>query len=133
MPLGPFYPSGNDFTSIDRKKDFYYYFLKKKDMEYPMYPSSAGDSFNRGKYPSTNPLLSDSIFEHLCRSVDNDYIAHPTDCKRYAYCANGKKRDISYRLFSFFYEEQTCGHRVNRSNAHLVLSTFEQLILIHIN
>jgi hypothetical protein len=58
-------------------------------------PSSAGDNSNKGKYPSRYPSISDSIFEYLCRSVDNDYIAHPTDCKRYAYCANGKKRDIS--------------------------------------
>lgn len=78
--------------------------------------------------------MSDSIFEYLCRTIDNDYVAHPTDCKRYAYCANGKKRDISSVVFSFLFEQETCGHRVNRSNAHLVfLSTFEQLILIHRN
>lgn len=34
---------------------------------------------------------SASIFEQLCQSVENDYIAHPTECKRYAYCANGKQ------------------------------------------
>jgi hypothetical protein len=62
-----------------------------KDFNYPNPSSSAGDSFNRGKYPSRYPSTSESIFEYLCGSVDNDYTAHPTDCKRYAYCANGKK------------------------------------------
>ncbi len=66
-------------------------FLFFKDFNYPNPSSSAGDSFNRGKYPSRYPSTSESIFEYLCGSVDNDYTAHPTDCKRYAYCANGKK------------------------------------------
>ncbi len=42
--------------------------------------------------PKVNSSLHGSIFDALCQSVDNDYIAHPTDCKQYAYCANGKKR-----------------------------------------
>jgi hypothetical protein len=62
-----------------------------KDFIYPNPSSSAGDSLNRGKHPPRYPPVSDSIFENLCQSVDNEYIAHPTDCKRYAYCANGKK------------------------------------------
>jgi len=70
-------------------------FFFSKDFNYPNPSSSAGDSLNQGKYPSRYPPISDSsIFENLCQSVDNGYIAHPTDCKRYAYCANGKKRDI---------------------------------------
>ncbi|UJR27800.1 hypothetical protein I4U23_009070 [Adineta vaga] len=54
-------------------------------------PSSSytGDNINRGKNPSRYSGTSEFIFEYLCRSVDNDFIAHPTDCKRYAYCANG--------------------------------------------
>ncbi|CAF3638081.1 unnamed protein product [Adineta steineri] len=36
-----------------------------------------------------NNLASESLFDDLCRSVDIGYIAHPTDCKQYAYCANG--------------------------------------------
>jgi hypothetical protein len=69
---------------------------------YPNPSSSAGDNFNRAKYPSRYPTISDpSAFETLCQSVDNEYIAHPTDCKRYAYCANGKKRDISSVRFFF--------------------------------
>ncbi|CAF3365201.1 unnamed protein product [Rotaria sp. Silwood1] len=63
--------------------------LYPPDFDYPIPSSSAGDSVNRGKYPSNYPLITDSIFEYLCRSIDNDYVAHPTDCKRYAYCANG--------------------------------------------
>lgn len=31
-----------------------------------------------------------SPFDYLCQLIDNDYVAHPTDCKQYAYCANGK-------------------------------------------
>ena len=83
--------------------------LFKKDFKYPIPSSSAGDSSNRGKSPSRHPSISDSIFEYLCRSVDNDYIAHPTDCKRYAYCANGKKRDISSVVISssFFFRVRT--------------------------
>ncbi|CAF1308391.1 unnamed protein product, partial [Adineta steineri] len=38
-----------------------------------------------------NNLASESIFDDLCRSVDIGYIAHPTDCKQYAYCANGDR------------------------------------------
>ena len=64
-------------------------------------PSSAGDSPNKGgKQSSRFPVISDSVFEYLCRSVDNDYVAHPTDCKRYAYCANGKRRDMFVVQFS---------------------------------
>jgi hypothetical protein len=33
---------------------------------------------------------NNTFLDDLCQSIDNDYIAHPTDCKRYAYCANGK-------------------------------------------
>jgi len=33
-----------------------------------------------------------SLFDDLCQLIDNDYIAHPTDCKQYAYCANGKRK-----------------------------------------
>ena len=72
-----------------------------KDYNHPIPSSSAGENSNRGKFPSRHPLMSDSIFEYLCRSVDNDYTAHPTDCKRYAYCANGKERDISSVVFFF--------------------------------
>ncbi|CAF1259606.1 unnamed protein product, partial [Adineta steineri] len=38
-----------------------------------------------------NNLASESIFDDLCRSVDIGYVAHPTDCKQYAYCANGHR------------------------------------------
>lgn len=31
-----------------------------------------------------------SPFDYLCQLIDNDYVAHPEDCKQYAYCANGK-------------------------------------------
>lgn len=42
-----------------------------------------------------SPTTDGSILDYLCQSVDNDFIAHPTDCKQYAYCANGKnRRDI---------------------------------------
>ncbi|CAF3146434.1 unnamed protein product [Rotaria sp. Silwood2] len=41
------------------------------------------------KIPSKNNSSRGSIFDYLCQSVDNDYIAHSTDCKQYAYCANG--------------------------------------------
>ncbi|CAF1104520.1 unnamed protein product [Rotaria sordida] len=41
------------------------------------------------KLSSKNNSLHSSIFNYLCQSVDNDYVAHPTDCKQYAYCANG--------------------------------------------
>ena len=64
-------------------------------------PSSAGDSPNKGGKPTSRfPVISDSVFEYLCRSVDSDYVAHPTDCKRYAYCANGKGRDMFTVRFS---------------------------------
>ncbi|CAF3628249.1 unnamed protein product [Rotaria sp. Silwood1] len=41
------------------------------------------------KIPIKNNISHGSIFDYLCQSIDNDYIAHPTDCKQYAYCANG--------------------------------------------
>jgi hypothetical protein len=63
------------------------------DEPYSMF-SSAGDGFLREKLPARNPTITDTIFDYLCRSIDNDYVAHPTDCQRYAYCSNGKKRDI---------------------------------------
>ncbi|CAF1286234.1 unnamed protein product [Adineta ricciae] len=63
------------------------------------YPSSvAGDTPNGGQYSPSYSGISDSMFEYLCRSVDNDYIAHPTDCKRYAYCANGKRNTCHLRI-----------------------------------
>ncbi|CAF1080126.1 unnamed protein product [Adineta steineri] len=52
-------------------------------------PSSAGENIDRPKYLTRYPEMSDSILEHLCRTIDDGFIAHPTDCKRYAYCANG--------------------------------------------
>ncbi len=58
-----------------------------------------------------------SPFDYLCQIIDNDYIAHPNDCKRYAYCANGKMKDdlkVSYRLFtksSQFNQDNGCLHR----------------------
>ncbi|CAM4891981.1 unnamed protein product [Rotaria socialis] len=39
--------------------------------------------------PTRETSTHGSIFDYLCQSIDNDYIAHPTDCKQYAYCANG--------------------------------------------
>lgn len=69
-------------------------------------PQSAGENNLPAKVPSRRPSITDSVFEYLCRSIDNDYVPHPTDCKRYAYCANGKKRDIqnSSCAFVFWFE-----------------------------
>ena len=72
----------------------------------------AGDKYNRDKYPApASGASSDSIWEYLCRSVDNDYTAHPTDCKRYAYCANGKldreKVNVQYVVGRRITREQT--------------------------
>lgn len=36
-----------------------------------------------------NDNNNNSSFDYLCQLIDNDYVAHPTDCKQYAYCANG--------------------------------------------
>ncbi|CAF4665591.1 unnamed protein product, partial [Rotaria sp. Silwood2] len=41
--------------------------LYPPDFDYPIPSSSAGEIFNRGKYPSHYPSISDSIFEYLCR------------------------------------------------------------------
>ncbi|UJR21789.1 hypothetical protein I4U23_024864 [Adineta vaga] len=41
------------------------------------------------KKPASDKSADESILDYLCQSVANDYIAHPTDCKQYAYCANG--------------------------------------------
>jgi hypothetical protein len=87
----PPYPPGKIYILKLHRLNF---FLFKIDFNYPNSPPSAGDSFSRGKFPSRYPPTSDSILEYLCGTVDNEYVAHPTDCKRYAYCANGKKRDI---------------------------------------
>ena len=57
------------------------------DLDYRVTPF-ANASPSKNKH---SPATGDSIFDYLCRSVDNDYIAHPTDCKRYAYCANSKR------------------------------------------
>ena len=35
-------------------------------------------------------MSSDLIFAYLCQWIENDYVADPTDCKRYAYCSNGE-------------------------------------------
>ncbi|CAF0819246.1 unnamed protein product [Adineta ricciae] len=52
-------------------------------------PPHIPPSTSNAKIPASDKLPDETVLDYLCQSVANDYVAHPSDCKQYAYCANG--------------------------------------------